>query len=81
MHVTFLLLEEKSVAVRRLTAVAASLALAAGAALAAAPAGKAATHASPGTRSPAKVLLSDGNRFDYNSGARNAWSVGTKHSG
>ncbi len=50
-------------AVRRLTALAASLTLAAGVAVVAAPASSAATH----NRSLAKVLTSDGNTFDHNS--------------
>jgi hypothetical protein len=49
--------------VRRLTALTAAVALAAGAAVVAAPPGAAAT----GNRSLAKVLTSDGNRFDHNS--------------
>ena len=48
--------------VRRLTAVAAAIALAAGASLASAAPSTAAT----GNRSLAKVLTSDGNRFDHN---------------
>ena len=48
--------------VRRVTALAATLTLAAGAALVAAPPSTAAT----GNRSLAKVLTSDGNRFDHN---------------
>ena len=50
---------------RRATALAATVALAAGASLVAAPAG---TAASSGNRSLAKVLTSDGNRFDHDSG-------------
>ncbi len=49
---------------RRATALAATVALAAGASLVAAPAG---TAASSGNRSLAKVLTSDGNRFDHDS--------------
>jgi len=52
-------------AVRRVTALAATFTLAAGTALVAAPPSSAAPT---GNRSLAKVLTSDGNRFDHNSG-------------